>query len=72
MNNPPKTRTSAQRYNSRMERIWREARRIEKERVARGEKPNPNLTPMKLDGKTNAELLALQAQIDAHPASKNC
>ena len=39
------TRTSAQRYNARMDRIFAKARQIEAERLARGESPNPNLTP---------------------------
>lgn len=44
MNTQPKTRTSARRYNDRMEKIWSNARRIEAERITRGERPNPNLT----------------------------
>jgi hypothetical protein len=36
--------TGAQRTNARQDKIWEDAKRIERERVARGEKPNPNLT----------------------------
>ena len=36
--------TGAQRYNARMNKIWQEARALERERLARGEDPNPNLT----------------------------
>ena len=39
-----KTRTGAQRYNNRQDKIFDRARKLEKERLARGEKPNPNLT----------------------------
>jgi hypothetical protein len=44
MKAPPKTRTGAQRYNSRMENIWKKARQLEAENIARGGHPNPNLT----------------------------
>lgn len=44
MKTAPKTRTSAERYNRRMAKIWENARRLEAERIARGEEPNPNLT----------------------------
>jgi hypothetical protein len=37
-------KTGSQRYNDRMDKIMADARRIERERLARGEKPNPNLT----------------------------
>lgn len=37
-------KTGAQRYNDRIDKIFNEARRLEKERLARGEKPNPSLT----------------------------
>lgn len=46
-----KTATGAQRYNARMEKIWETARALEKERIARGEEPNPNLTPAWDEGK---------------------
>lgn len=42
-----RTRLGAQRYNNRMDKIWEGARRLERERLARGEKPNPNLTDFK-------------------------
>lgn len=44
MTTKPKTRTSAERYNARMGRIYDNCKRIEAERIARGEEPNPNLT----------------------------
>ncbi len=46
MKTQPKTRTSAERHNRRMEKIWDTARRLESERIAKGEPPNPNLTPV--------------------------
>jgi hypothetical protein len=39
-----KTRLGATRYNNRMGIIWETARRLEQERLARAEEPNPNLT----------------------------
>lgn len=36
--------TGVQRYNARMEKIWEDARKLEAERLAKGERPNPNLT----------------------------
>jgi len=58
MKNTPKTRTSAQRYNARMEKIWNNCRRIEAERVARGEEPNPNLNfvLLRVNGQQFADL----------------
>lgn len=43
--------TGAQRHNARMDKIWEAARAIERERIARGEEPNPNLTPMTAEEK---------------------
>ncbi len=40
------TASSAQRTNARQDKIFEEARRLEIERMARGEKPNPNLTDL--------------------------
>jgi hypothetical protein len=37
-------KTGAERYNDRMSKIWETARKIERERLARGEAPNPSLT----------------------------
>lgn len=37
-------KTGAQRYNDRMEKIFSNAHRMEKERLERGEMPNPSLT----------------------------
>jgi hypothetical protein len=39
--------TGAQRYNKRKDDIFANAHRIESERLANGEKPNPNLTEKK-------------------------
>lgn len=39
-----KTRLGAERYNNRMAKIFDDAKRLERERLARGEVPNPNLT----------------------------
>lgn len=39
-----RTRLGAQRYNNRMEKIFENARRLERERLERGEMPNPSLT----------------------------
>lgn len=36
--------TKAQRYNRNMDKIFADARHIENERIAKGERPNPNLT----------------------------
>jgi len=46
-----KTRLGAIRYNNRMEKIWENARRIEADRLKRGEEPNPNLTPIAVPAK---------------------
>lgn len=39
-----KTRLGAVRYNNRVDRLMADCRRIERERLARGEMPNPSLT----------------------------
>jgi len=39
-----KTRLGAIRYNNRMEKIMEDCRRLERERLERGEMPNPSLT----------------------------
>jgi hypothetical protein len=36
--------TKAERYNNRMHAIFAGAKRLERERLERGEKPNPSLT----------------------------
>jgi hypothetical protein len=37
-------KSGAERYNDRMAKIWEDAKRLERERLKRGEKPNSNLT----------------------------
>jgi hypothetical protein len=39
-----KTHLGVIRYNNKMDRIMANARRIEKERLSKGEEPNPSLT----------------------------
>jgi hypothetical protein len=37
-------KSGAERYNDRMDKIWDTAKRLERERLERGEIPNPSLT----------------------------
>lgn len=37
-------KSGAERYNNRMQKIWDNARCLERQRLERGEPPNPNLT----------------------------
>jgi hypothetical protein len=39
-----KTRLGAERYNNRMDKILENTRRLERERLERGQMPNPSLT----------------------------
>lgn len=39
-----RTRLGAERYNNRMSKIYEDAKRLERERLVRGEMPNPGLT----------------------------
>lgn len=39
--------TGAQRYNAMKDKIFDTAHKIERDRIAKGEKPNPNLTDVK-------------------------
>lgn len=49
-------KSGAERYNDRMSKIFENAKRLEKERLERGEMPNPGLTSPEIGRKYGWEI----------------